>query len=151
MIVFLLSLPKESRLYITMHVVQFLIYAVIDPSHKNFWSKSIMQFKSLRGSWSPKALSTTTYIHHTHRNHGRHKSIYSLHNSKARLPHSLSYENLATHTLDKTIHKINRRHWITDIGEKKKIWSQYNWWKILQHFVFKLLSLLWKIFSKVLK
>ena len=58
---------------ITMHVVQFLIYAIIDPSHKSFWSKSIMQFKSLRGSSSPKALSTTTYIHHTHRNHGRHK------------------------------------------------------------------------------
>ena len=43
-------LLKESRLYITMHVVQFLIYAVIDPSHKSFRSKSIMQFKSLRGS-----------------------------------------------------------------------------------------------------
>ena len=33
-----------------MHVVQFLTYAVIDPSHKSFWSKSIMQFKSLKGS-----------------------------------------------------------------------------------------------------
>ena len=32
---------------------------------------------------SPKALSTTTYIHHTHRNHGRHRLTYSLHNSKA--------------------------------------------------------------------
>ena len=33
-----------------MHVVQFLTYDIIDPSHKSFWSKSIMQFKSLRGS-----------------------------------------------------------------------------------------------------
>ena len=41
---------KKSRLYTTMHVVQFLTYAVIDPSHKSFWFKSIMQFKSLRGS-----------------------------------------------------------------------------------------------------
>ena len=38
---------KQSCLYITMHVIQFLTYAVIDPSHKSFWSKSIMQFKSL--------------------------------------------------------------------------------------------------------
>ena len=27
---------KESRLYTTMHVVQFLTYAVINPSHKAF-------------------------------------------------------------------------------------------------------------------
>ena len=38
---------KRSRVYITMHVVQFLTYAVIDPLHKSSWSKSIMQFKSL--------------------------------------------------------------------------------------------------------
>ena len=40
-------ITKETRLYTTMHVVQFLTYAVIDPSRKSFWSKSIMQFKSL--------------------------------------------------------------------------------------------------------
>ena len=63
-IVFLLSILKKSRLYITMHVVQFLTYDVIDPSHKSFWSKLIMQFKSLKGSYAPKVLSTTTYIYH---------------------------------------------------------------------------------------
>ena len=48
---------------------------------------------------SPKVLSTTTYIHHNHRYHGKHKSIYSLHNSKVRLPHSLIIK-LATHAFD---------------------------------------------------
>ena len=64
---------------------------------------------------SPKALSITTYIHHNHRNLGKHKSIYSLYNSKAKLSHSLSYKNLATHVFDQTIHKRIRRHWIEDI------------------------------------
>ena len=68
-----------------------------------------MQFKSLKDGQSPKALSITTYIHHNHRYHGKHKSIYLLHNSKTRLPHSHSYKNLATHVLDKTIHKSIRK------------------------------------------
>ena len=38
----------------------------------------------------------------------KHRLIYSLHNSKARLPHSLSYENLATHILIKFIIKVLR-------------------------------------------
>ena len=84
-----------------MNVVQFLTYVVIDPSHKSSWSKSIMQLKSLKGSSSPKALSTTTYIHHNHRIHAKHRLTYSLHNSKARLPHSLSYKELATQALDR--------------------------------------------------
>ena len=63
----------------------------------------------MKDGQSPKALRTT-YIHHNHRNLGEHKLIYSLHNSKARLPHSLSYKDLVTYAFDQTIHKINRRH-----------------------------------------
>ena len=59
---------------------------------------------------SPKALSTTTYIHHIHRNQGRHRLTSSLHNSKVRLPHSLSYKELATHAFNRTIHKIIKRY-----------------------------------------
>ena len=57
-----------------------------------------------------KVLSTTTYIHHAHRNHGRHRLTYSLHNSKARLPHSLSYKELATHAFDQIHHKSIKKH-----------------------------------------
>ena len=58
----------------------------------------------------PKALSTITYIHHTHRNHGRHRLTYSLHNSKARLPHSLSYKELVTHAFDQIHHQSIKKH-----------------------------------------
>ena len=56
----------------------------------------------------PKALSTTTYIHHTHRNHGRHRLTYSLH--KVKLPHSLSYKELATHAFNQIHHKSIEKH-----------------------------------------
>ena len=59
---------------------------------------------------SPKALNTTTYIHHNHIYHKRHRLIYSLHNSKARLPHSLSYKELATHAFDQIHHKSIKKH-----------------------------------------
>ena len=44
--------PTTKRItFVHNHVCRsILTYAIIDPSHKSFWSKSIMQFKSLRGS-----------------------------------------------------------------------------------------------------
>ena len=76
-----------------------------------------------------KALSTTTYIHHTHKNHERYRITYSLHNSKARLSHSVSYKNLTTHTFDQIHHQSIKKHWrIKYWREEEIIKSQMpNW------------------------
>ena len=45
---------------------------------------------------------------------------YSLHNSKARLPHSLSYKNLATHAFDQIHHKSIKKHLKNKILKRRR-------------------------------
>ena len=95
-----------------------------------------------------KVLSTTTYIHHTHRNHGRHRLTYSLHNSKARLPHSLSYKELA---FDQIHHKSIKKHWrIKYWKEEEIIKSQFELIRTLQYLSSISLIFYEQSFSKVL-
>ena len=70
----ILTLTTEKITFVNNHTCRSIsIICCIDPLHKSFCPIQSCNLNHYKDGQAPKALSTTTYIYHNHRNPEKHK------------------------------------------------------------------------------